>query len=310
MSLKWNSKILLAKIEATYGVDATPTAAQNAILAKEVSFEPMAGSDVSRDLETSFLGGQGSVPIDLHAKLSFKVELVGSGAAGTPPAWGPLMRGCGVAETITAGTSVVYNPVSDGHESLSTYFQVEGTQHVIKGTRGTCTLDLSSSAIPYLNFEFTGLFTRPTEEARANPDLSGFMDPLPVNNANTPVFTVDGTSLTMRSFMLNLGNEIAPRFLVGEESILITDREDSVETKVVGVDLGTFDPYGLALDQAEIPIVLKHGTQAGNIIQIDVARAQMQRLQGLENAQKIMEWPLRLSPIPDAGNDQWTLTLT
>jgi len=27
-------------------------------------------------------------------------------------------------------------------------------------------------------------------------------------------------------------------------------------------------------------------------------------------AQGITEWPLNLTPLPDTGNDQWTLTLT
>ena len=311
MAIQWNSKIFLAKIETTYGVDATPTAAQNAILATEITFEPMAGTDLSRELETANLGPQGTVPVDVHSKISFKIELAGSGTAGTAPAWGPLLRGCAVAETITAGTSVAYNPVSDGHESISIYFQVGGTQFVIRGARGTCTFELSSSAIPYLKFEFTGLFTTPTEQARANPVLGAFKKPLPVNNANTPVFTLNGQDLIMRSFMLNLGNEVAPRFLVGTEEILITDRADMVDTKVTAKALSAaFNPFDLAMDQSLIPIVLKHGTTAGNIAQIDIASAQMQRPQGLENTQKIVEWPLRLEPIPTNGNDQWTLTLT
>ena len=98
MAISWRSKILLAKIEAIYGTDAAPTGAANGILAVDVSFNPMQGSDVSRNLERPFLGAQGTVATELHAELSFKVELVGSGTPGTPPAWGVLLRACGVAE--------------------------------------------------------------------------------------------------------------------------------------------------------------------------------------------------------------------
>ena len=53
-----------------------------------------------------------------------------------------------------------------------------------------------------------------------------------------------------------------------------------------------------------------HGTTAGKIVTITAPAAQMQRPQGVTEAQKIIEWPLRLKPLPTAGNDQFTLTLT
>ena len=310
MALKWKSKILLAKLETTYNTDAEPTAAANGILATEITLTPMEGSDVSRNLEIPTLGAQGSVPIDVHAKLTFNVELAGSGVAGTAPAWGPLMRGCAVAETITVDTSVTYNPVSDDHESLSVYFLIEGTQFVLTGARGNCTIDFTTSAIPYLKFEYWGLFNQPSEETRVNPTLTAFKKPLAVTKANTPTFTLAGVSLVMRSLMLNLGNAVEPRFLVGSEGILITDKEESVETKVEAVPLGTLNPFTMAADQTDVAINLVHGLTAGNIATLAIAKAQMQRSQGLENAQNIVEWPLRLVPIPTVGNDQWSLTLT
>jgi hypothetical protein len=206
---------------------------------------------------------------------------------------------------------VTYNPVSDGHESLSIYLQIGGTQYVIRGARGTCTFELNASQIPYLKFEFKGLFTLPIEAVRANPTLAAFKKPLPVNNVNTPTFTLKGQDMVMRSFMLNMGNQVEGRFLVGEEEILIVDRADNIDTKVKAKALAAaFNPYALALGEATLPIVLKHGTVAGNIAQIDVAKAQMQRPQGLENTQNIVEWPLRMIPVPTNGNDHWTLTLT
>ena len=56
MALKWKSKILLAKLETTYNIDAEPTGAANGVLATEVALTPMEGSDLSRNLETPYLG--------------------------------------------------------------------------------------------------------------------------------------------------------------------------------------------------------------------------------------------------------------
>ncbi|MFD1342881.1 phage tail tube protein [Litorisediminicola beolgyonensis] len=308
--IRWRDKILLAKIETTYATDATPTGAANAILATEVSLNPMEGEDVSRELERPFLGAQPTIPVDVHATLSFRVELVGSGTAGTPPGWGPLLRACGCAETVNAGTDVVYNPVSDAHEAVSIYLWIGGTRYVLLGTRGTATFRVNASGIPYIEFQFTGLFTQPSETAKVTPDVSAFQKPQVASNANTPVFLLAGTALVMRAFSMNLGNAVEGRFLIGSEDILITDRADQIEVTVNAVPLTTLNPYQLAADQTDVVVALTHGVGAGRISSLAVPKAQMQRPSGLENSQGITEWPLRLVPQPDAGNDQWTLTLT
>lgn len=310
MAIKWDSKILLVKLEATYGVDPVPDPATDAILATEVVLTPMEGSDVSRDLETPHLGAQGTIPTEVHSKLSFKVELSPSGTAGTAPAWGPLMRACAVAETIVALTSVTYNAITDDHESIALHLVIGKTRYVILGARGNCKIPVGAQAIPYLEFEFTGLFTQPTEVVRVTPDLTAFIKPQVATNANTPTFTIDGTSLIMRSCALDLGNAVENRFLIGSEEVLITDKSEAFETTVEAEALTTFNPFALASAQTAVAVNLVHGTGAGKISTLNLPTAQMQRLQGLENSQKIKEWPLRLVPLPNVGNDQWTLTLT
>jgi hypothetical protein len=54
------------------------------------------------------------IPTLEEGVVEFDVDLVGSGTAGTAPAWGPLIQACAFAEVIVASTSVTYNPVSSG----------------------------------------------------------------------------------------------------------------------------------------------------------------------------------------------------
>jgi hypothetical protein len=305
----WNSKYLLAKTEVTYGVDAAPTPAANAILAKDVGFNPMEGVDIDRALERPYFGGQATTPAELHAKLSFKVELAPSGAAGTPPAWGPLLRACGVAQTINAGTSVVYNPITLNPDSLTIHFWYGNTRHVLLGARGTFKLTIGAQQIPYLEFVFTGLWQQASEQVRGNPTFTQ-LAPQAGSTANTPTFTINGVAQIMRSFMLDVKNAVEGRFLIGAEAILITGRGESIECTVEATQLTTFNPFALANAQTLMPINLVHGTGAGKIATLAVPLAQMQRPQGLTPAQDIVEWPLRMAPIPNLGNDQWTLTLT
>lgn len=310
MPIKWRSKILLAKIEASYGVDSAPTGADNAILATNIVLTPMEGQDVSRELELPWLAAQATIPAGLHTRLQFRVELVPSGTPGTPPAWGPLARALGLAETITADTSVTYNPVTDGHESVTFHFWIGATRFIARGSRGNAILRFTAQGIPYLECDFRGLFALPSETARPTPTLSAFLKPDLVTSARTPKFEIAELPFVMRSFMLDLGNRVETRFLVGSESVLITDKAENASAQVEALPLTTFDPYRRSYDQDVVPIEIVHGTQVGKIVTLSIDGAQLQRQAGLENAQDIAEWPLRFVPLPTVGNDQWTLTLT
>jgi hypothetical protein len=310
MPIKWKTKILLAKIEASYGVDSGPTGAANAVLATQVTLSPMEGQDVSRDLDLPYLAAQATIPAGLFQRLTFRVELAPSGALGVAPAWGPLLRACGVAQTINVGASVVYNPVTEAHESLTFHLWIGTTRYVLLGSRGTAVLRYNAQGIPYLEFSFTGLFNAPSDQSRPTASLTGFKAPQIVTNVLTPTFTLDGAARVMRNTSLNLGNDVQTRFLVGSESVLIVDRADLLETQIEAVDLAVWDPFAKAQAGTSMALSLVHGVGAGKISTLAVPALQLQRPASLANQQNIVEWPLRGTPLPTAGNDQWTLTLT
>lgn len=310
MSLLWRRKVLLAKLETTYGTDAAP-AGGDAILATDVRMSPMQGQDLDREIDTPHGGPTGTIPVDLHDTISFKVEMAGSGVAGTAPRWGRLLRACGCAET-AAAASVTYNRVFADFESVTLHLNIGGTLYAMVGARGTAAFDVSASGIPYIEFEFTALYVAPADVAIPTPDFSGIPDPLAASNANTPVFTIDGTSLVMRSFKLSVANRIEPQFLIGQEEIVLDGHENAIEARVRAVPIAEFDPFSQANAQAKLSVALEHGTTAGNIVSIVCPRAQMQRPEGLEDGQGRKEWPLRLSPLPSTPQaaDQWSMTLT
>jgi len=269
----------------------------------------MEGQDQERDLEQPGMGANGTIPTDLHSTLSFTVDLSASGTAGTAPAWGALLRACGAAETITAGTSVEYTPISESFESGTFHMVIDKTRYVILGARGTAEFDLSAQATPKIKFDFTGLFTIPTEASAPVVVLSSWKEPKIVSAQNTPTFTIDGTSFVMSSAKLALGNKIEPRFLVGSDRVLITDKSETFETTVEAQPLTAFDPFTMAVNMDRVPVSLVHGTTAGSIATLSLATAQMQR-PSISQSQNIKEWPLRLIPRAATQNDQWSLTLT
>ncbi|MEQ3671490.1 MAG: phage tail tube protein [Pseudophaeobacter sp.] len=307
--LYWKDKRLLFGIEATYGVDPGPTGAANAILAQEVTLKPMEGQDQERDLEQPGMGANGSIPTEVHSTLSFTTDLSASGAAGTAPAWGPLLRACGVAETITPATSVAYTPVGKDHEAGTFHLNISGTRYVIRGARGKAELMLDAQATPKIKFDFTGLFTLPTDVAAPAVDLVSWVEPLVVSHQNTPTFTIDGVGFVMKTAKLNLGNKVETRFLVGAERVLIVDKSELFETTVEAKPLADYNPFQKALSMTQVPVELVHGTQAGKIVTLNLPTAQMQR-PSLSQSQDIKEWPLSLVPRPATENAQWSLILT
>jgi hypothetical protein len=306
----WKNKLLLAKTEGTYGTDPTPTGGADAILATNVRLSPMEGDDVSRDLDRPYLGAQAMIPVGLRCRLQFNIELVPSGTAGTAPAWGPIMKALGCSETIVASTSVTYRPVSTAHSSVTFWIWHGLTKQIITGARGTARLRFTAQGLPYLECDFIGLYNAPAEAAQLSPTYTGFKKPLPVTKTNTPTFTVNAVAFVMRETILDLGNQVEPRLLVGSEQIIIVDRAESLSMRVEAQPVSSFNPFSLAAAQTEVAVSLVHGTVAGAITTLAAPTTQIKRLSGFENAQNILEWPLEGVPLPSSGNDQWSLALT
>jgi hypothetical protein len=306
---RWNTKILLAKIETVYGTDSLPAAATDAILARDISLTPMEGSDVSRELEMPWMGQDLTLAAELNMRLAFSVELAPSGTAGTAPRWGALLRACGCAQVIATGVSVTYNPVTDAHESATFYLWIGGTRYVLRGARGNARFEMSASGIPMIAFDFRGLFSQPTDVARVSPTLTSYPVPQMVSDSNTPTFTLGGTDFILRNLTFDLGNTVEQRLLINSEEIWITDKAETVEWQMEAVPLATWNPYSLAAGQTTVAGVVAHGTGAGRIATLNLPRLEVQRPQ-VTGAQGIKEWSLRGIPIPNAGNDQWTLVLT
>lgn len=310
MARYWKRKAILAKIETTYGVDAVPTGALNAIMAIDVKLSPMEGQDLDRQLARPLFGAEPTIPVDLHAKLAFKVELAGSGTAGTAPAWGPLLRACAMAQVIVALTSVTYNPITAAQESASIYIYLDGSRYVLLGARGTAKLTIGASAIPYLEFELTGLFSQPTDVALPTIDVTAFKTPLAGTKANTPTFTLNAVALPLRALAFDLGNTVEGRYLIGLEEIQITDKAEKVEVTVEQPALATLNPFALAAAQTTMALTLLHGTVGGNKVQLNIPALQLLRPGAPENRQGVIEQTLQGTPLPVTGNDQFTLVLT
>jgi hypothetical protein len=309
MSLKWRKTVILAKLETTYGTDAAPTGAANAIQISEATVTPLAGDEVERGLLRPTLGADPSVPVNTHVTCDFTVEIAGSGAAGTAPAFGPLLRACAMAEVVDAGVSVAYNPVSEDEESASLYFNRDGNLFKLVGSRGNVTVEMNANNLPVFKFSFVGLWTQPASAALPTSDFSAFIPALPVNNANTPTFTLHGFSAVATAFTFNLGNTINHRDRMNSEEVKFSDRKMSGSVTFEEPLISAKNFYSLVKAATLDALQLVHGTNAGNIVTIDMPKVQL-KTPSQSNEDGTVMMALTLTPTPDAGDDEITLTFT
>ncbi|WFE92305.1 phage tail tube protein [Roseibium porphyridii] len=304
---KYRKLALLTKIELVEGTDSVPTGAANAIQANDVSITPMAGDEETRDLMLPYLGHQGVILTGDYVQMEFSVEIAGAGAAGTVPPFGALLRACALSETINVGVDVVYEPISDGEESVSVYFNQDGVRHVALGARGNVTMDFTPKRIPRFRFTIMGLLGTISDQALPTVDLSGFQTPRPVSKSATTL-TLHGAARVGESLSIDLGQQIEPRHLIGAERIQLTDRR-ATGTAVVEADtLANVDWFAIASARTQAALQLVHGTAAGNIVQIDAPNVEVGRpSQG--QTQGVVNYSLPLMLVPNTGNDELTITV-
>lgn len=308
MSLKFRKRIVTAKIETTYGTDSMPTGAE-AILVRNLDVTPANTEFVSRELVRPFLGNFDDIPVATSVIASFQVELAGSGAAGTAPAWGKLMRVCGFSETITMGVSTEYEPVSEGFESLSMVINVDGIQHKLLGVRGNVAVNVATKDIPTLDFTMTGLYGGVVDAAPVVPVYTPFQKPLGVNNVNTTGFTIHGYAGCMQSLSLDMGNNTPFRTLVGCETVELSDRLLTGNIVIEAPLTAVKDFFAINQSGATGLISLTHGTVAGNICKIDVPQAQL-KSPTYQEQDMIVMLAMEIMGLPSsAGNDEFKLTV-
>ena len=267
------NEVMLAKIESSYGVDPTPVAGTDAVFirgAPEFGFDRL--RLVARPGIKGTLGPfQGVYGGSLKA-VRFDAELKGSGTAGTAPEIGPLLRACGLGETIVASTSVTYAPVSTGFESVAIYFFEFGrVRHILLGCRGTLRISWTAGEIPVATFEMIGRIGTVTDQSQPTATLNQTV-PEAALGLNAQVGGV--SDLVVQSFELDLGNQIEVPANVNDSegygNVLMTDRDPMLSLQRHAELVATIDPWGdLRASTARAFVSGSLGATAGNIINLN-----------------------------------------
>lgn len=318
------NSVLLAKIESAYGTDAAPTGAANAMLISQPRLTPLQANNVDRDVIRPYFGGSEQLVGTRYSQAEFTVELAGSAAAGTAPAWGPLLRACAFAETVTASTRVDYTPITNSQESVTMYWYDDGVLHKLTGARGTVRINMQSGERPELQFTFQGIFSTPQTGSPTGVSFANFVTPLVVTDANTgdvifggtvassgaPAIS-GGTAYPSMGIELDIGNQVAFTPLLGGETVDITQRAlgGSVRLDLTAAQEVTF--FGTVLNASLQAMSLQHGTTAGNRVIVHQPSVQLYEPSKEElNGRRLIGFRTRGVPTPGgSGNDELRLVV-
>ncbi len=301
--------VLTAKIESTYGTDSVPVAATNAVKIENLTVDPLNQETVQEGTIQPHFGGKRKIGVRESVDISFDVQIAGSGTAGTAPAYAELFRMCANAETIVAATSAGYNPISSAIESGTIYFYADGVLHKAVGCRGNVSLKISAGGIPVYSFTFKGLYAPVTDVTLPTPTLTAYKTPLVANSTNT-TFSIHGYAAVLSEFTLDYGNQVVHGDDIGDEQIMIIDRNVTAKAVIRAPDIATKDFYAIVRAETLGVVTVTQGTVAGNIIESKGDTVQLSNPTYSEkNGIRMLNLDLDYIPT-DVGNDEHTITNT
>jgi len=311
MALLTRKRLLLAKAEATYGTDSSP-AGTDAVLVRELEITPLQSDTVERELIRPYLGASQTLLANTRVEITFQVELAGSGAAGTAPRFGSILKACGFSETVVSSTSVTYAPVSSSFSSVTLYYNVDGVRHKLTGCRGTFTLNGTVGEIPYIEFTMTGIYNAPTDTALPSATYTNQAVPLVFKDGNTSSFQLLSYAGCLQSIEMDMGNEVAYRELVGcTKEVLITDRKVSGNVMIEAVALATKNYFTAALSDSTLGnLQFTHGITAGNIVTVSSSTVDIGDV-SYDDQDGITMLSIPVVAIPSSsGNDEVSIVFT
>lgn len=303
MSKQWRRRIAVVAIEDQYGVAADPATATILEVVMLDAGNPYAGNTVERERMRYGFGGFEQINTGPNVERQIRVPFSGSGTVGEAPAYAPLLRAAGLAQTDSAD-AVTFEPVSQNMDSVTIWWYEDGQVQEIRGARGSYEIGADAQGLPYWQFSLTGLYSRPENAPAVQGEESTIAGEVPVNKQNS-TFSLFGFPARLQAFSLNSGNQVEYRNLVNYEGVHITNRAVTGSITIEAPDLDDLDVFekieshnGVTLGEVK----LTHGTTPGNIITVTGAQTQAATATPSDN-QGIMHYGMELRYLPTGSND-------
>ena len=209
-----------------------PTATEVVTLDGLVFVNPKVAGGEYEDIGNGQLGNKKSFVDPNNVTAEFEIPVIGrgGGAAGTAPKFANLLKGCGLAETITAATKVEYKPGGSLTPSQCKVF-IDGYSRTITGI--LCDMTISGKVGDLTRFKFSAKgYTTANSTVEANPVVV-------LDTANAPVvstasvFTLAGGTVNISEFEFMLGNTIQSNYAIDQKEFYLENFDASIRIKAI-----------------------------------------------------------------------------
>jgi hypothetical protein len=232
-----------------------------------------------RQLYQGSLAPSSKIATLLSYEATLNFFLKGSGTAGTAPELGPLLRMCGLSETIVASTSVTYAPRDSSFESFTLKHNLDGILHELKGARGSLQITLKPGDPIACQAKVGALYTRPTTASISAPTFANAAVAYPIVTGMG--LTIGGNTYKLAELVLKLEQDLKWRESInaantfGMDEYYIGSRKFTIDFKMVRDSSNQIINYTDLETSAQIAIATSTGLgSAGNLISLAAANAQ------------------------------------
>jgi hypothetical protein len=309
----------MAKLETVYGDASALLPASDGFIYFELDRQPEISDLVNRRVQRPFAGAAGKRAVNRRVSASFGIELAGSGAAAVPLPYAHFLQALGGfgAPVINGTTDVTYplisQPASGVWPSLSLATYVDDVRVRARGMRannGGLTFNYEVGQDPFVRCEALGLYVAAADKsAPGTIDISKWRTPVEVSTNNTR-FTLAGKSVALSKATIGI-NMITEYFnAVNKEEIYVSKSDEgdvraiSGEFEILCPDLADYNFY--ANINNRVPMLLSHGVGAGNIVEFESTRFQIQEV---SEGRSVGQLALTIKGqfVPDAAGNELTL---
>lgn len=305
--------VLAGKAETTEGTAVALAGAD----ANNLIMDPKFNADIQmfrRKFLNNSLSPQGQIATTRGAAISFMLEVKGSGTPGTAPTSGKYLKACGFGETVSAGVSVTYAPISAlaSIPTMTMAIYRDGLSKLMKGARGNLKYSGKSDEIGLFEFEFIGVDVDVTDVAIPTPSGVESTVPFPLLSA---AFSVAGFSAIISQLTFDMANVLERRGDINQPSgfisTLLTDREPKGSFDPEDELVATHDFYGRWKGNTTGLVTWKHGNQAGNIVTFTVPKAQYIKIaESDRNGIATLSTDFLMQRNTTAGDDEVSIVFT
>ena len=316
MALLIDNRTLGAKIETTKG---TFEAVDFDLSPRDIAYT----EEVEEYVRKLALGDHGyseSIMGRRSVTLTFSHEIQGSGAAGTAPKLGKLLRACGYKETVAATTSVTYNPSTE-EDCTTISFDIRDlacgaskqVQTKIAGAMGSVTFVLDNIGAPIrADFEFKGKLVEAPQEINTPVYPTGFDTTKPPAVLGTTV-SLGGVNQRVDKWEVSSGEDVQTLVDPGDASgwfhSYINAREMTATMDPESVLPGVDNIVDKWLTETIGIWTSTAGSTAGNIVTFTAPEAQITAAPvGDRNGAVTRDVTMRF--LRDSGNDELSIILT